>query len=240
MNFVNSRNFKGVLSYHTYGNYLIPPWGYVDAPSPDEKTFQSFSQDMVLNNHFTLGRSNQTVNYGVRGVTDDWYYNDSGHAKAIAMTPEVGTSTDGFWPLRIKDRIACRQYASQNIYFALSCGAYVAPVKSNLDKEQYAAGESGILKVNFKNKGLLNAQNVKVELTTQNPMLNIQTGTYAYPNVNSFAEDSLFFNFTVSPAAPSNTAIKATLTFKQENTNSVYIQDVYIPVGSKCSIPRQC
>ncbi|HMS66484.1 MAG TPA: M14 family metallopeptidase, partial [Ignavibacteria bacterium] len=29
MNFVNSRNFKGILSYHTYGNYLIRPWGYV-------------------------------------------------------------------------------------------------------------------------------------------------------------------------------------------------------------------
>ena len=100
MNFVNSRNFKGVLSYHTYGNYLIRPWGYVDAPSPDEKIYQGLSQDMVLNNHFTLGRSNQTVNYGVRGVTDDWYYNDSGHSKAFAMTPEVGTSTDGFWPLQ--------------------------------------------------------------------------------------------------------------------------------------------
>ncbi|MEZ4689628.1 MAG: M14 family zinc carboxypeptidase [Ignavibacteria bacterium] len=56
MNFVNSRNFKGVLSYHTYGNYLIRPWGYVDAPSPDENIFQSLSQDMVINNHFTLSR----------------------------------------------------------------------------------------------------------------------------------------------------------------------------------------
>ncbi|HMS33342.1 MAG TPA: M14 family zinc carboxypeptidase [Ignavibacteria bacterium] len=231
MNFVNSRNFKGVLSYHTYGNYLIRPWGYVDAASPDEKTYQSFSQDMVLNNHFTLGRSNQTVNYGVRGVTDDWYYNDSGHAKAIAMTPEVGTSTDGFWPLQSRIVLLAGSTLSQNIYFAMSCGAYVAPVNSNLDKEQYAAGEPGILKVNLKNKGLLNAQNVKVELTTQNPMLNIQTGTYAYPNVNSFNEDSLFFNFIISSGAPSNTAIKATLTFKQDNTNSVYIQDIYVPVG---------
>ena len=231
MNFVNSRNFKGVLSYHTYGNYLIRPWGYVDAPSPDEKIYQGFSQDMVLNNHFTLGRSNQTVNYGVRGVTDDWYYNDSGHAKAIAMTPEVGTSTDGFWPLQSRIVLLAGSTLSQNIYFALSCGSYVAPVKSNNDKEQYSAGESGYLKVYFKNKGLMNAQNVKIELTTQNPLLNIQTGTFTYPNIASFNEDSLAFNFTVSSATPINTAIKATLTVKQDNTNRVYIQDVYIPVG---------
>lgn len=61
MNFVNSRNFKGILSYHTYGNYLIRPWGYVDAPTPDEPVFQEFSQEMLIDNHYTMGRSNQTV-----------------------------------------------------------------------------------------------------------------------------------------------------------------------------------
>ena len=231
MNFVNSRNFKGVLSYHTYGNYLIRPWGYVDAPSPDEKIYQGLSQDMVLNNHFTLGRSNQTVNYGVRGVTDDWYYNDSGHSKAFAMTPEVGTSSDGFWPLQSRILILAGSTLSQNIYFSMACGPYTAPVKSSLDKEQYTAGESGNLRVNFKNKGLMNAQNVKIELTSLNPLLNIGTGTFSYPAISSFAEDSLNFSFNITAAAPLNSAIKATLTIKQDNVNTVYIQDIYIPVG---------
>ena len=231
MNFVNSRNFLGVLSYHTYGNYLIRPWGYVDAPSPDENIFQNFSQDMVINNHFTLGRSNQTVNYGVRGVTDDWYYNDSGHASAIAMTPEVGKSTDGFWPLQSRIILLAASTLSQNIYFALSCGPYVEPVKTNLDKEQYNAGESGYFKVDFKNKGLVNAQNVKIELTTQNPLLNIQNGTVTIPGINSFAADSINFNFNVSATAPVNTAIKAVLTIKLDNIKTVYTQEVYIPVG---------
>ena len=231
MNFVNSRNFKGVLSYHTYGNYLIRPWGYVDAPSPDENIFQSLSQDMVINNHFTLGRANQTVNYGVRGVTDDWYYSDSGHASAIAMTPEVGTSTDGFWPLQSRIMLLAASTLSQNIYFALSCGPYVEPVRTNLDNEKYNAGESGYLKVDFKNKGLMNAQNVKIELTSQNPLLNIQNGTITIPGMNSFATDSVNFNFTVSALTPVNTALKATLTFKLDNVKTVYTQDVYIPVG---------
>ncbi len=231
MNFVISRNFKGILSYHTYGNYLIRPWGYVDASTPDENIFQGLSQDMVLNNHFTLGRSFQTVAYGVRGVTDDWYYNDSAHSKAIAMTPEVGTSTDGFWPLQSRILPLAQITVSQNIYFAMACGPYVAPVNTKLDKEYYSQGEQGNLKVYFKNKGLMNAQNVKIELTSQNPQLNIQTGPFSFPDVNSYVSDSLAFNFTLSGGVTDNTAIKATLKIFQDNVNIVYAQDVYIPVG---------
>lgn len=229
--FVNSRNFKGILSYHTYGNYLIRPWGWVDAPTPDENIFQSFSQDMVLNNHFTLGRSNQTVAYGVRGVTDDWYYNDSGHIKAIAMTPEVGTSTDGFWPLQSRILLLAASTLEQNIYFAMACGQYVAPEKTKLNKEEYTQGESGSLKVYFKNKGLMNAQNVKIELVSQNPLLTIQSGAFSYPNIASFIGDSVTFNFTVSSAAVINSAIKAILRIKQNDSNTVYFKDIYIPVG---------
>jgi hypothetical protein len=47
MNFVNSRNFKGALSYHTYGNYFIRPWGYSGVPSPDENIFQNFFTQIV-------------------------------------------------------------------------------------------------------------------------------------------------------------------------------------------------
>jgi len=231
MNFVISRNFKGILSYHTYGNYLIRPWGYVDAPSPDEKTFQSVSQEMVLDNHFTLGRSNQTVAYGVRGVTDDWYYNDSAHSKIIAMTPEVGSSSDGFWPPQSRILLLAQSTLSQNIYFAMSGGPYVAPMNSVLDKEQYVPGDQGILKVYFKNKGLANAQNIKVELTTQSPLLNIPNTSYSFSNMNSLASDSVAFNFVVAANAPVNSGIKATLVVKQDNTKKVYIKDVYVPVG---------
>jgi len=232
MNFVNSRNFKGILSYHTFGNYLIRPWGYVDSPTPDEHIFQSFSEDMALDNHFTLGRSNQTVNYGVRGVTDDWYYSDSGHTRAIAMTPEVGTGTDGFWPIQSRIVLLAKSTLSQNVYFALSCGAFVAPTKTVLSKEQYAQGETGSLKLYFKNKGLLNASNVKIELTSQNSLLNIQTNSFSYSSIASFVRDSLNFNFTVAANAPLNGSIKSTLKIKLNDTNTVYIQDVYIPVGT--------
>ena len=230
--FVNSRNFRGILSYHTYGNYLIRPWGWVDAPTPHEYIFQSFSQEMVLDNHFTLGRSNQTVAYGVRGVTDDWYYNDSGHARAIAMTPEVGTGTDGFWPTQARILPLAQSTVKQNIHFSLACGDYVAPLKSTLSSEYFSQGESGNLKVNLMNKGLVNASNVVIELISQNPLLTIQTNTFSYPSFASFVNDSVVFNFTVSSLAPVNGALKAVLRIKQNTSQIVYVQDIYVPVGS--------
>ena len=232
MNFVNSRNISAILGAHTYGNYLIKPWAWQDpTPTPDDYKFNEYLADMTKYNHYTTGTPSQTVGYTVRGSADDWYYNDSGHSKAFAMTPEVGTSSDGFWPLQSRILILAGSTLSQNIYFSMACGPYTAPVKSSLDKEQYTAGESGNLRVNFKNKGLMNAQNVKIELTSLNPLLNIGTGTFSYPAISSFAEDSLNFSFNITAAAPLNSAIKATLTIKQDNVNTVYIQDIYIPVG---------
>jgi len=232
MNFVNSRNFKGILSYHTYGNYLIRPWGYVDAPSPDERIYQNISQDMVLDNHYTLGRSNQTVNYGVRGVTDDWYYNDSGHSKAFAMTPEVGTGSDGFWPLQSRILPLAKQNVSQNIYFAMFSGPFMNANSFKLNSEFYSPGEQGSLKVYLKNKGLENAQNVKVELVSQNANVTVLTGTYSFSDFSSFREDSVSFDFSVSPGAVNNTAYKMVLRIRQNDTNTVYTKNVHAVIGS--------
>ncbi len=231
MNFVNSRNFKGILSYHTYGNYLIRPWGYVDAATPDEPIFQEFSQEMLIDNHFTMGRSNQTVAYGVRGVTDDWYYNDSGHSKAIAFTPEVGTGSDGFWPTQARILPLAQSTIRQNIHFVLAGGPYVAPNTITLNKENYVPGEQGSIEIKFRNKGLMNAANVRIELTA-GQQLSFQTTSYSYPNIASLTGDSITVNFTLGTVIPNNSAIKVNLKFKQDNDKVVHTQDFYVPVGT--------
>lgn len=232
MNFVNSRNFKGILSYHTYGNYFIRPWGYSGVPTPDENIFQNFSADMVLQNQYTVGRSLQTVGYTVRGTTDDWYYNDSGHAKIISMTPEVGTGTDGFWPPQNRILPLAQSTVWSNIYFALACGGYVAPERTSLNKTSYSPGESGSLKVNFKNKGLLSSPNVKIELTSQSPYINISSATFSYNSITTFYQDSVSLNFNVLPTAPVNNGLPILLKIKQNDTSIVHQQKIYVCVGN--------
>jgi hypothetical protein len=231
-NFVNSRNFKGILSYHTYGNYFIRPWGYNGQPTSDEDIFQNFSADMVLQNQYTVGRTLQTVGYTVRGVTDDWYYNDSGHAKIIAMTPEVGTSTDGFWPQQSRILPLAQSTLWSNIYFALSGGGYVAPTNTVLNKLSYNPGESGNLKVNFKNKGLMPAPNVKIELVSQSPFINISSATFSYNSIASYYQDSVTLNFNVLNTAPVNKGLPILLRIKQNDTSIVHLQKLYVCIGS--------
>lgn len=230
--FVNSRNFKGILSYHTYGNYFIRPWGYNGLPTVDENIFQNFSADMILQNQYTVGRSLQTVGYTVRGTTDDWYYNDSGHAKIIAMTPEVGTSTDGFWPSQARILPLAQSTVWSNIYFAMANGGYTAPEQTSLNKLFYSPGESGSLKVNFKNKGLLSAQNVKIELTSQSPFINISGAIFSYNSLSSFYQDSVSLNFNVLSNAPVNNGLPVLLRIRQNDTSIVHQQKIYVCIGN--------
>ncbi|MCY7361565.1 MAG: M14 family metallopeptidase, partial [Ignavibacteria bacterium] len=203
MKFVNSRNFAAILGCHSYGNYVIKPWAWQDPiPTPDDAKFNEYLSDMTIYNHFTTGTPFQTVGYKVRGSADDWYYNDSAHSphRIIAMTPEVGTT--GFWPTQAEIIPLAESMLFTNQYFAMIAGAYVYPLSTVLNKTSYTAGESGTLKIKFKNKGLQTASNVKIECTTSSYYLNIPITFYNYSTLNSFQGDSTTFGFTISNALP--------------------------------------
>lgn len=96
MEFCNNHQFQLALNYHTYGNLLIYPWGFVDGPSPDDFIFKGFAEEMVKENEFKAGYGSETVGYTVNGNSDDWMYGEqSSKGKILSMTPEVGPQ---FWP----------------------------------------------------------------------------------------------------------------------------------------------
>lgn len=96
--FCITRHFSITMNYHTFGDKLIIPWGYLDKPTEDSTQFLSMAQDMVRYNHFEIGTSSQTLGYKVNGVADDWMYGEQNFKnKTYAFTPEVGYD---FWPAR--------------------------------------------------------------------------------------------------------------------------------------------
>ncbi|MBK7255650.1 MAG: hypothetical protein IPI04_17490 [Ignavibacteria bacterium] len=233
MKFVNSRNFSAILGAHTYGNYLIKPWAWQDPiPTPDDAKFNEYLADMTIYNHFTIGTPSQTVGYKVRGGADDWYYNDSVHSphRIIAMTPEIGTT--GFWPTQAEIIPLAQSMLFTNQYFAMIGGAYVYPVSTTLNKTVYSPGESGTLKIKFRNKGLQTAQNVKIECTSGSYYLNVPITFYNYSSLSSFAGDSSTFGFTISPALPNNSAVPVLIKFKQNDSDVVYTETKYILTGN--------
>lgn len=231
MNFVNSRNFSTAFNAHTYGNYLIKPWAWSDPlTTPDDYKFNQFLSDMSATNNYTTGTPSQTVGYTVRGGTDDWCYNDSAHADhhIFGITPETGNS---FWPAQSEIIPLAQNMLFSNQYMSLIAGPYVNPVSKNFNQLTYNAGESGNLKVVFKNKGLQNAANVKITLTPASSNLTIPVQQYSYPVLNSFAADSTVFNFTIGDNVPVNTALAANLKISID-TAAVFSEKVYILIGT--------
>jgi carboxypeptidase T len=231
MNFVNSRNFQAGMGAHTYGNDLLKPWAWCDpSPTPDDYKFNEYMADMTMYNHYITGTPHGALGYYVRGCTDDWYYEDSTHAShhVIFMTPETGTS---FWPSQSQILPNCEAMLWPNQYICLVAGPYVNPVSKAFNQPNYNPGQSGTFKLVFRNKGLLPANNVKVQMIPWNSYVTIPTQQYTYSSLASFATDSSTFNFTLAANAPVNCAIPTTLNLKID-TSTVYTETVYIYVGS--------
>ncbi len=89
--FVSARRFRASLSYHSYGNLMIYPWGYSKELTPDHHSFVALADSLVAYNNFTPGLAIETVGYFVNGDSDDWLYGEqSTKNKILALTPEVG------------------------------------------------------------------------------------------------------------------------------------------------------
>jgi len=97
--FVNSREFRSSLSFHSYSNLYLSPWGYTYTLCEDNDWFLRIDYRYARNNGYVYGPGAETI-YPTNGDTDDWFYGDTTeHSKILAVTPEVGSWADGgFWP----------------------------------------------------------------------------------------------------------------------------------------------
>ena len=85
--FVQARDFIISLSYHSYSNLWLYPWGYTfePLPEPDASIFRALADSCVFYNNYTPQPAADL--YPVNGDTDDWLYGEEG---IWAFTPEVG------------------------------------------------------------------------------------------------------------------------------------------------------
>ncbi len=112
--FVEDHNFIVAFNYHTYGAYLLYPWGYKEnSETPDALLFQGLTTNMTQFNGYTSGTASQTLRYITNGAAEDWFYGEQATKnKIFGITPEVGGASDGFWPA--PERIY--PLAQENIY----------------------------------------------------------------------------------------------------------------------------
>ena len=192
-------NFKTALNYHTYSNLLLYPWGYINQPTTDNALFVEYSTDMVAFNGYQNGQP-PVILYEVNGATDDWMYGEqNAKPKIISMTPEVGSSSDGFWPAQSRIFPLAMENLKPNLYITWVAGGYVSMINPSFSQQYFNPGD--VVQINvpqIKNKGLSDAVNTTLTLTSDNSQITIINGTINVGNVPARATINNNQNFSFS------------------------------------------
>ena len=224
-NFLSTRKFENALNYHTYGNYLIFPYGALNHETPDSLIFREYAVDMTAYNNYTYGTDLQTVNYSTRGNSDDYFYDGDivlNSGKIFAMTPEVGTT--GFWPSQAEIFPLAIENVLPNLYYAWVAGGFVEMITPNYSKQYFMPGDNVLMTPEFRNKGLSTANNISIELTSLNANATVTVGTASFDSIAAQGTTPVTtpLSFIVSSAAQSEAVIKLLLITR---TNDVVMKN---------------
>jgi hypothetical protein len=110
-----SHNFSFSLSYHTYGNMILYPWGYIDEDTPDHDIFVKNAVEMQKYNGYAHGNPKSGLIYNTNGDTDDYMY---GNLSCIGYTFEVG---EVFHPPYEQVDVLCKENLGPNLYLSEFC-----------------------------------------------------------------------------------------------------------------------
>ncbi|MDZ7358780.1 MAG: M14 family zinc carboxypeptidase [candidate division KSB1 bacterium] len=100
--FVSRHHFVINLSFHSYGQLWLYPWGYAPILTPDDAIFKVLADSCVAYNRYKPQPGYEL--YNTNGSTDDWFYGEqTTKNKVFGFTPEVGNTAEsvaysGFFP----------------------------------------------------------------------------------------------------------------------------------------------
>lgn len=176
--FLSLKGIKACLNYHTYSNLLIYPYGALNRETPDSLIYREFARDMTAFNGYVYGTDQQTVGYTTRGNSDDYMYDGepvSVRPKIFAMTPEVGSSSDGFWPPPSRIFPLAIENLRPNLYYTWIVGEYPTINSVEIIKNGgfINKGDTISIIIELKNKGLENAYNVGLNFQSLSPYVTI-------------------------------------------------------------------
>ena len=178
-----SHNFKIALNYHTFGNVLIYPWGYLPAfLTPDSLLFLELGAKMTGSNDYAFGTVDQTLGKVTNGDAGDWMYGDNTEKnRIISFTPEIGGSDDGFWPEQNRIFFLAEQNLAQNLTAARAAGGLAAYIDNTIadtgNRNGFIdPGETAKMVLPVKNIGLGPLRDINLKLKSLDPLVSIIKG----------------------------------------------------------------
>ncbi|HYM79999.1 MAG TPA: M14 family zinc carboxypeptidase [Candidatus Limnocylindria bacterium] len=175
------------LSFHTYSDLLLHPWGYTAVGAPDSSKFHEWNDDITLGNGYHGGQGPRIL-YPVSGEFNDWCYGDTLlKPRAFTWTPEVGGPYDGFWPPPSRILPLALENLRSCLYVAAIAGPYVRVESSTVLAGVLNAGFSAQLAVRARNKGMsgLAGPGLTGTLSPLSPGARVLQSSVAYPDLGS-------------------------------------------------------
>ena len=220
MGLVNAHAFVTSMSFHTYSDLTLYPWGYTTSPTPDNATYVHMSQVMTRENGYTYGQPGVLL-YDVNGGSFDWVYGaQTEHPKCFAFTNEIGSSSDGFWPSEARRQPLFDENLWPSLYLMMAADAWVQvsdAVVTGGDGDAFLdPGETAGLALTLENLGVTaDSGPVTITLSTDDPYLQLgeaQRTVGSVPAMGSLDLSTQPFPVTVDPACPADRALAVTVT----------------------------
>ena len=212
-------HFKTTLNYHTYGNDLIYPWGYIGSLlTPDSSQFVSIGSYLTEHTPYRYGTGDQTVGYVTNGDSDDWGYGEqTTKNKIFSMTPETGKSDFGFYTPIANIIPDCQNNLRTNI----NAATLLLPFSEiHTDDQKIITTNTGYLHYDMQRLGYPDTATFTVTMTSLDSRLNI-TGapqTYVNPTILQKFKDSMAYSIA------SSTPNGALLKYELKLYNGMYYQ----------------
>ena len=114
--FAAGRQFVTAFNYHSYSNACIYPFESLNPNNNAELgTFRSAATYLTADNGFRIGNAYETVGYVANGTAPDWEFGEQvAKSKIYGFTPEIGSSSDGFWPASSRIIPLCNSMIDMN------------------------------------------------------------------------------------------------------------------------------
>ena len=191
--FVINHNFIFTLSFHSYSQLWLYPWGYEHAFTPDHDIFVALADSCVFYNHYAPEIGADL--YPVNGDTDDWFYGEQTvKNKIFAFTPEVGSSSEavggcwGFYPdtSRIEKQILENQAPMLYLTYAAGEEPIVehTPLNDQENQGPYQVAAKVLLPIVLTTAAAIDESTIKLYYSTDSsgPFESVQLAVTGNPN----------------------------------------------------------
>ena len=204
--FDEHHHFQISLNYHTYGNDVIYPWGYIGSLlTSDSSQFVADGGFITQYTPYRYGTGDQTVGYVTNGDSDDWGYGEqTTKNKILSMTPETGLTEFGFYtPISniIPDCI-------NNLRTNINAATLLLPfAQINSDDEKIITHTTGHLHYDLQRLGYPDTAVYTVAMTSLDSRLTITGAPQVYNNLTILQKVSDSFAYTLASGTPNGQLI---------------------------------